>query len=101
MLELSKEVAQAKPATDDEDLNPDDFIVDVRKNLYHFSRPGSILISVTALANVGCLFIWQVVQLDYGRKKSDPINKVLFYSKKEPTKPIKILKHQVHTSSAH
>ncbi|XP_029912103.1 deoxynucleoside triphosphate triphosphohydrolase SAMHD1-like isoform X2 [Myripristis murdjan] len=40
-------------------------------------------------------FILDVVTLDYGMKDKDPIDKVYFYSKKNPDKPKRISKEQV------
>ncbi|XP_029912102.1 deoxynucleoside triphosphate triphosphohydrolase SAMHD1-like isoform X1 [Myripristis murdjan] len=40
-------------------------------------------------------FVLDVVTLDYGMKDKDPIDKVYFYSKKNPDKPKRISKEQV------
>ena len=39
----------------------------------------------------------QVVKFDYGMKEKNPVECVWFYSKDDPTKPIKVHQHQVRS----
>ncbi|XP_061667954.1 deoxynucleoside triphosphate triphosphohydrolase SAMHD1 [Syngnathoides biaculeatus] len=40
-------------------------------------------------------FVVSVIQMDYGMKKENPIDNMRFYCKTDPTKAVKIRKHQV------
>lgn len=40
----------------------------------------------------------QVINMDYGMKEKNPVNKVHFYSKEDVTKAIKIRKNQVRAN---
>lgn len=41
------------------------------------------------------LFYFKVINMDYGMKEQNPIDKVLFYCKADPSKAVKISKEQV------
>lgn len=41
------------------------------------------------------IFYWQIVDLDYGDKDRNPIDKVYFFMKSQPDTPFRITKDQV------
>ena len=66
-------------------LSSEDIVVDVRD----------------ALLDLMCMHSCngQVVKFDYGMKEKNPVEWVWFYSKDDPTKPIKVHQNQVRTKS--